>query len=201
MKSSEVRKILFAAAFITVAIVVVLKVWYNSNATPSLPIIGTVPEFSMLDEDSARVTSTLFRGKVSITDFIFTSCAGTCPMMSTRMAELQVELNTHPEIQFVSFSVDPETDTPAVLEQYARGYGAQKGKWIFLTGNKKETYELTRQGFHLGLDTEGEDAIIHSQKFVLVDPDGLIRGYYDSEEDSSMQRLVIDATLLGEIAK
>ena len=115
------------------------------------------------------------------------------------MSELQQTLVNEPRIYFVSFSVDPETDSPDVLTQYAKQYGAIKGKWVFLTGDKKDIYQLTREGFHLGLEVEGseEETIIHSQKFVLVDSHAQIRGYYDSEDDESMKLLIRDAKRLA----
>ncbi|MBI4547539.1 MAG: SCO family protein [Ignavibacteriae bacterium] len=158
--------------------------------------IGVVPEFSFITQDGLSFSRNDLLGKITIVDFIFTSCAGICPMMSTKMAKLQQEVLGFPLIQFLSISVDPETDTPEVLSTYARGYGAIKGKWTFLTGNKNEIYTLTREGFHLGLDIEGEDAIIHSQKFVLVDDQGMIRGYFDSEIDNDIKKLVREARIL-----
>ena len=171
--------------------------YWGSSAEAELPVVSRVPAFSFQSEERREFTRNDLEGKVTIADFIFTSCAGTCPMMSTSMRSLQDELAQDSVVQFVSFSVDPETDTPEALEAYARGYGATKGKWIFLTGDKKEIYALTREGFHLGLDTEGEDAVIHSQKFVLVDARADIRGYYDSDDPEAMQRLVSDARRLA----
>ena len=162
----------------------------------TLSVLGTVPEFSFTTEDSLPYSRNDLLGKVTIVDFIFTQCAGACPVMSTKMAELQQEVLNNHLIQFLSISVDPETDTPEVLSTYARGYGAIKGKWTFLIGDKSEIYKLTREGFHLGLDIEGEDAIIHSQKFVLVDQHGMIRRYYDSEHDDEMKNLLREARLL-----
>ena len=190
-------KILRRVIIILAIIIIGLNLWYTSrDEKPKLPVVSRVPEFTFTNEKNQNFSVENMKGKVSITDFIFTSCAGICPMMSTKMTELQEELIKDPKIQFVSFSVDPETDTPEVLESYARGYGAIDGKWIFLTGDKKEIYKLTRDGFHLGLDSEGENAIIHSQKFVLVDGNADIRGYYDSEDSVAMKQLINDARLL-----
>ena len=162
-----------------------------------LPSYGLVPEFSLTSETKKPLTQNDLLGKISIVDFIFTQCAGACPMMSSKMSEMQKTLMSDPHIQFVSFSVDPETDTPDVLRQYAQQYGAVTGKWILLTGDKQQIYRLTKEGFHLGLDIEGDSAIIHSQKFVLVDHHGVIRGYYDSEDDESMKTLLRDAGVLS----
>jgi protein SCO1/2 len=162
-----------------------------------LPLFGEVPAFALTADDRRQVTDDLFRGKVSIVDFIFTECGGTCPMMSTKMADLQSVLRDERHVQFVSVSVDPETDTPDVLAEYGSRYGAVRGKWMFLTGPKEAIMKLTREGFHLGLDIEGDGAIIHSQKFVLVDQRGAIRGYYDSEDAQDMKNLLRDAGLLS----
>jgi len=164
---------------------------------PSLPELGSVPPFTLIAETSDTVDQSLFDGKISVVDFVFTSCAGICPMMSGRMAWMQEEFDDQPSIQLVSISVDPETDTPEVLREYGKRYGARPGRWTFLTGPKPLIYDITRQGFHLGLDTEGENAIIHSQKFVLVDARGAIRGYYDSDSTDAMDNLRDDAIMLA----
>jgi len=178
----------------------IVAYWYWTTRIDKrvmLPEFGEVPAFALTSEGDRRVTNAVFRGKVSIVDFIFTQCAGTCPMMSTKMADLQATLRNDPHVQFVSVSVDPEHDTPAVLAEYGSHYGAVKEKWIFLTGPKPAVYALTKEGFHLGLDIEGEEAIIHSQKFVLVDQRGSIRGYYDSEDTEAMSNLLRDAGILS----
>lgn len=188
-----------AIAVVLVALLASASYWYWSRpSAPPLPVVSRVPEFAFETESRRPFTRSGLEGRVTIADFIFTSCAGTCPMMSTKMASLQEELAGDGGVQFVSFSVDPETDTPEALAAYGKGYGAVPGKWTFLTGPRKEIYALTRDGFHLGLDTEGVDAIIHSQKFVLVDARADIRGYYDSEDEAEMQRLVRDARTLAE---
>jgi protein SCO1/2 len=174
-----------------------LVVSHSPKEAPLLPELGAVPVFSLTTEAGLPATDSLFRGKVSVVDFIFTSCAGICPVMSGRMAWLQQELHDRPGIQFVSFSVDPATDTPEVLAGYGRRYGAVPGRWTFLTGDRDQIYSVTKEGFHLGLEVEGEDAIIHSPKFVLVDTAGSIRGYYDSDSTESMDLLMAHALFLS----
>ena len=174
--------------------------WYWTSRVEKkmlLPNYGAVPEFSLTSEQKQNVTQKNFSGKVNIIDFIFTDCAGACPVMSTKMADMQKVLLREPAVQFISISVDPATDTPNVLKRYGEQYGAIPDKWIFLTGDKDSIYALSKQGFHLGLDIEGDNAIIHSQKFVLVDYRGEIRGYYDSDDDEAMKNLVRDALALA----
>ena len=162
-----------------------------------LPSYGSIPQFSLTAEDGRTITKETFNQKVSIVDFIFTECAGACPMMSTKMADFQDRFKNNPNIQFVSISVDPITDTPPVLTAYANQYGAMKEKWIFLTGEKKEIIRLTKDGFHLDIADEQDSTIIHSQKFVLVDYQGTIRGYYDSEDQNDVSALTRDAAVLS----
>ena len=193
MKNRRSLALGVAAALLLTA----LAAWYFAPGSPPLPVVSRLPEFSFTTEAGAAFTRSGLEGRVTIADFIFTSCAGTCPMMSTKMASLQQELAGDSRVQFVSTSVDPATDTPAALAAYGKGYGAVPGRWIFLTGDKKEIFSLVREGYHLGLDTEGDEAIIHSQKFVLVDAKADIRGYYDSEDEADMKRLVRDARALA----
>lgn len=162
-----------------------------------LPSFGPVPAFSLTTETKEPFTRRNLEGSISVVDFIFTQCGGACPVMSSKLAGLQPTLLTDPHIQFVSFSVDPQNDTPEVLQEYARQYGAREGRWTFLTGPKPDIAHISRDGFHLGLDVEGDSTIIHSQKFVLVDHHGVIRGYYDSEDDEAMTLLVRDAKALA----
>ena len=184
------------AGLVVVAIWLVVSNMGRSGA--ALPELGAVPAFNLTTDAGSRADEAMFVGKVSVVDFIFTSCAGICPMMSARMAWLQEELREYPDVQFVSFSVDPATDTPELLTEYGKRYGAIPGRWTFLTGDREQIYSLTQKGFHLGLEAEGDDAIIHSPKFVLVDRKGSIRGYYDSDSTDAMDVLRDHAGLLAE---
>ncbi len=151
------------------------------------------PLFRLTDQTGRPFDSAFLKGRVWIADFIFTSCAGTCPGMSSKTALLQQRLS--PEILLVSFSVDPKRDTPPVLAEYARRYGARPGRWFFLTGPEEEIRRVAQQGFHLSVAEGGspEEPIVHSVRFVLVDPIGKIRGYYDSNEPAQMEKLIRDA--------
>ena len=160
--------------------------------------LGTVPEFALIADDSSSVTRKYLIGKITIADFIFTTCGGPCPLMSSKMQELQTLLGKLQQVQFLSFSVDPDYDTPQILREYAGKYGAIRNKWRFVTGERKQIYNLAQNGFHL-VTNEDEGGILHSTKFVLIDRDGIIRGYYDSEETESLQRLSQDARSLAEL--
>jgi protein SCO1/2 len=198
------RNLSVVAVGVTLALVAAL-VWIfrsHQRSTADLPSIKQVPSFTLVTEERQIFTQANLLGKVTIVDFVFTTCGGICPLMSTKMSELQQTFIDEPTIQLLSVSVDPEYDTPDVLGEYADGYGAVSGKWIFLTGSKKEIYDLAQKGFLLGLDVEtqgDDDVILHSQKFVLVDSNGTIRSYYDSDDAAAMSKLVSDARELSKL--
>lgn len=158
---------------------------------------GKVPEFQLINQDAQPFGSADLRGKIWIADFIYTSCPGPCPMMSTRMSELEKPLRDS-DVRLVSFSVDPEKDTPEVLRGYAGKVRAERGRWDFLTGSTSAIYALSRNGFKLGLTDGAEDAGIpvHSTRFVLVDRRGEIRGYYDAMEADAVTKLLADTSHL-----
>ncbi len=158
-----------------------------------------VPAFSLVDQNDAPVTDQSLRGKPWIAAFIFTQCAGPCPMMSANMAKLQKRV-PHPDLKLVSFTVDPARDTPAVLKQYARTFDADESRWSFLTGSG-EAMAAVAKGMLLPFMPAWADAdITHSTKFLLVDQDGAVRGIFSSDTEG-MEQLATDATaLIGEAA-
>ena len=164
---------------------------------PDLTKLYPVPDFSLTDQSEKIVTLGNLKGRVWIADFIFTNCGGTCPLMTGKMRRLQEVLPA--DIRMVSFSVDPERDTSKALAAYAAENGASAERWLFLTGDKQSLYDLCIKGFKLPLDSQGGTAaepIAHSTRFVLVDKDGVIRGYYSGTEDEELTRLATDAKKL-----
>lgn len=163
-----------------------------------VPILGTVPEFSLTDQTGNDFGTTELRGKVWIANFFFTRCLGTCPQQSARMAELQGRLAREPVwdgIRLLSFSVDPNHDTPGVLRKYAQQFEADETHWKFLTGSRETVWQICHDGFKLPVaENPGNQAmpIFHDSKFVLVDRLGRIRGYYDSLSDKDMIQLERD---------
>lgn len=167
-----------------------------------LPELGTVPAFELTDSGGKIFSSAALEGKVWVADFIFSSCGGPCPMMSAEMARFDRKLSDFPELRLVSFSVDPEHDTPQRLAAYAAQYEANPMRWHFLTGDREAIYGLALQHFRLAAGTaETPDAghmILHSTKFVLVDRRMRIRGYYDSLEPPQLKKLALDARRLAQ---
>ena len=162
-----------------------------------LPVFSTVPDFTLTERSAREVQRDALAGKVWVADFIFTNCAGTCPLMTAKMRKLQDTLPA--EVQLVSFSVDPASDTPEVLREYAQRYGADPQRWLFLTGNRDALYKLSIEGFKLAVDaTAGTELepITHSTRFALVDRQGRIRGYYGMDDEEAMKKLACDVNAL-----
>ena len=162
-----------------------------------ISLYGTVPSFQLVNQDGQPFGSAQLVGKIWIADFIFTTCPGPCPMISTRMGELQKPLEKT-DVHLVSFSVDPTKDTPEVLRGYAEKLHAQPGRWDFLTGPQFTIYNLSRNGFKLAVsDGSAETGIpVHSTRVVLVDRRGEIRGYYDATEADAVTKLLADTNHL-----
>jgi protein SCO1/2 len=128
-------------------------------------------------------------GKVWVADFIFTTCPGPCLRMSSMMHQVQQATYGIPGVQLISFTVDPERDTPAALAEYSKRYHAQAERWHFLTGSREELNKLSLDSFKLG-NVDG--TMNHSTRLVLVDRRGRIRGYYGTADDDPVARLVRD---------
>jgi protein SCO1/2 len=158
---------------------------------------GTVPIFQLVNQNGQPFGSAQLAGKIWIADFIYTTCPGPCPMISSRMSELQKPLEKS-DVRLVSFSVDPEKDTPQVLRGYAEKLQADPARWDFLTGPKSAIYKLSHDGFKLAVsDGSDERGIpVHSTRMVLVDRHGQIRGYYDATEADAVTKLLADTNHL-----
>lgn len=163
----------------------------QSGAEEDLPVLGAVPAFRLRDQDDEVTTLESLRGSPWIADFVFTRCPGPCPMMTARMAALQRSLP--PQTKLVSFSVDPEHDTPAVLKRYARTYMADEARWKFLTGDQDAIMAQARGMLAAALPAALDRPIIHDSRFLLVDGHGRIRGFYQSNDPQSLARLERDS--------
>ena len=158
---------------------------------------GTVPSFQFINQNGQPFGSAQLTGKIWIGDFVYTTCPGPCPMISSRMSELQKPLEKT-DVHLISFSVDPEKDTPDVLRSYAERLQAELGRWDFLTGPKSAIYRLSHDGFKLPI-SDGSDAEgipVHSTRMVLVDRHGAIRGYYNATEPDAITKLLADTNHL-----
>ena len=179
--------------------IAILNLWlvYDKKPEPTAEVVSvSVPDFSLVNQQGLSLGLSDLQGKIWVADFIFTHCPTICPVMTQEMAKLQSEFDTE-SVYFVSFTVDPERDTPEVLSRYAVQFGADEQRWHFLTGEKDQIYQLANDGFKLAAAQHG-GGFPHSTKFALVAPDGNIHGYYDSRSKPQMTRLRKDVkTLLG----
>ena len=201
MPRGAARGAILCAAVALAAAGALSVVWHrapsSSGATP-LPDLGALPEFTLTTHRGEPFTRRSLEGSVWIADFIFTRCAGQCPMMTQRMAALQRRVSDTPAVRLTSISVDPSHDTPEALAAYARGANAGD-RWVFLTGPEDEVIALSRNGFHLGVGKDGSPAepVTHSIRLVLLDRAGHLRGYYDADDPQAMRALERDARHLA----
>jgi cytochrome oxidase Cu insertion factor (SCO1/SenC/PrrC family) len=174
-------------------------------AAPEPPRIAEVGSFELVDHAGRRVTEETLAGELWIVDFIFTRCRSSCPLMTEAMRRLRADCPPDLAVRFVSISVDPEHDRPAVLAGYRREHGIEGEDWLFLTGEREAVHRLVSKTFLLQLDPDPppelvtpEMPILHSTRFVLVDRRGSIRGYYDGLDRGDLERLQRDARTLVE---
>lgn len=167
------------------------------DRNPDLEQIKSVPSFDLIDHGNRPFSLDDLRGRVSIVDFIFTRCGATCPVLTAEMKRLTDDLSDD-DLRFISITVDPGHDTPAVLSEY-RQQVTSDPRWIFLTGERDEIERLSVEGFSLAVGTSQNPAepILHSSHFVLVDREGVIRNYYDSGRAEVMAELRSDARWLA----
>lgn len=164
-----------------------------------LPVYGEVPPFSLTERTGETVSNETLNQKVWVASFVFTHCAGQCPLIIEEVKKIQKALRFKERFRLVSITVDPKRDSTQVLAEYANKVNADPYKWLFLTGKEAEIQALVQNGFRLSAADEGADAggdVTHSGKLVLVDGFGKIRGYYDANESGEVRKLIKDAKKL-----
>ena len=166
---------------------------------PPLPVYGEVPAVSLVDERGAPFTTAGLTGHVSVVDFVFTRCRSSCPRLTAHMAGLQRLLDEkRSEARLVSFSVDPENDTPPVLLEYATSAKADLDRWSFVTGPPDDVERAVVFGFKVSAAKIAKGAndydVTHGDWFVLVDAQGRLRGYYPMDEPDE-ERVLFDDVL------
>jgi cytochrome oxidase Cu insertion factor (SCO1/SenC/PrrC family) len=182
---------------IAIGLLVLRQIQVRHLGSREFPSYGAVPAFKLTNQDGQPFGSANLVDKIWIADFIYSTCPGPCPMISSRMSEMQKPLEKT-DVHFVSFTVDPEKDTPAMLREYANRLQAQAGRWNFLTGPKSIIYDLSIRGFKLATSERKDESSepVHSTRMVLVDRHGQIRGYYDATEADAITKLLADANHL-----
>ena len=170
-------------------VVIILIIVLQPKEENELPIIGQIPSFDLIDQNGESFTLESGKGNVWLADFIFTTCAGPCPIMTERMSTVQHDLIDIDKLKFVSFTVNPDYDTPEVLKKYAKRYDADISTWSFVTGKYEQIQELIANGFKMG---DEEEIVFHSTRFALVDHEGNLRGYYSGTEPMDHENLTRD---------
>ena len=157
-----------------------------------------IPDFKFQNQFGQYISNEAYSNKIYIADFFFTSCPVQCPKMTKQMRNLQDEFIRDDRIMFASFSIDPARDSVQKLKTYADEYGVIPGKWNLLTGDRDKLFYMARKGFKLSAadEKDGESEIIHSDRFVLVDPNGNIRGFYIGTDEDAVKHLKGDLALL-----
>ena len=158
------------------------------------------PGFTFQERAGREFSSDELKGKVWVADFIFTTCAGSCPLLSQKMKRLQGIWKGNPGFKLVTFTVDPERDTVVVMRQYAKELGADENQWFFLTGAKKDLFYAAREGFKVAAEPDPTAGLgydfVHTTYMVLVDAQGNIRGYYDGQQEQDLTHLDQDIRYL-----
>lgn len=196
-----------AARPLTWAILIALAaawpvVWSLRASVPRpAPVLGTLPPFELTDETNRPFGSRELAGRVWVASFVFTRCETVCPRVTAQMARIQDRTRSlAPALHLVSFSVDPEYDTPARLADYARAHRASPRMWTFLTGPGDTVRRTVERGLRVSVGRDPGDpspaGISHGAHLVLVDGAGRIRGYYDPDDPDAVERVVRDAALL-----
>ncbi len=173
-------------------------------------VFHKIPVFQLIDQNGQKFSSEQTKGKIYVAEFFFTRCGTICPKLTTNLTRVQSLFANDPNILIVSHSVDPKHDSSAVLLKYAQKYDAKIGKWFFLTGDKKYIYNLAIKGYKLPAADASEydkkiksidETFIHSEKLLLIDKEGYVRGIYDGTYSPDVERLIAEIKVLSEIYK
>jgi protein SCO1 len=157
-----------------------------------------IMDFALIDQRGDSLTLSDTEGRIIVADFFFTTCPTICPKMSVNMARVQESFKDEPRLMLLSHSVTPETDTPEVLYEYAERHDADHDRWRFLTGDRRQIYDLARRSYFAALDEGdgGPQDFVHTENFVLVDSRRRLRGFYDGTSDKDVDRLIKDLRVL-----
>ena len=165
----------------------------KADRSHDIPIIKEVPDFIFHDQAGRIFSKERLANKITVLDFMFTSCTGPCPLMTSNMTDLYQEFRNVMEVQFVSVTVDPLIDSESKLKEYADFVGVDDDRWKFIRSDLESTKDLKQNGFML---YAGELPQGHAIKFVLIDQDGNIRKYFDGTDEASLAVLRKDITNL-----
>ena len=158
-----------------------------------------IADFELINQNGKTVTNENFNGKIYVADFFFTTCPTICISMTDNLLKVQKEIQNNPNILLISHSVTPKIDSVTQLKKYAIEKGVNDKKWHLVTGDKKVIYKLARKSY-LAVKDEGDGGpfdMIHTENFILVDPDKRIRGFYDGTDSKEIKRLLLEIKILN----
>jgi protein SCO1/2 len=167
---------------------VLLLAGCTKRTAEDVPVLNALPEFTLVDQNEEAFTRETMKGDIWVSAFVFTHCRSTCPRLTAHMKGLQARLSDVPSANFVSVSVDPRNDTPEVIKAYMTKNELDERNWRFVTGEEDAIRHVVVDGFRVPMGdessvAEGGDDIMHSNSFVLVDPQARVRGYYRANND------------------
>jgi len=172
--------------------VIYLQVRQERTTLAPLDYYGAAAEFHLTDQDGQEISLENLKGAIWIVDFIFTRCQGPCPILSARMAQIAEALKGNKDIKLVSVTVDPDYDTPEVLKEYAKKFGADTHQWTFLTGPKDKIEAFMVKGMLQSIIRTPTQGLIHSTQLILVDRQGQIRAFRDGTSPQVVAQLLTD---------
>ncbi len=205
MSKRSTTIILLSVLFISAGIFFYFYDQARKQNEKELPILGQpghiVGSFAFLDQDSTLISNADVDGKIRVVEYFFTTCKGICPEMNENMRYVYDANKGDDRFVILSHTVNPEVDTVPVMRAYAQKFQADVHYWKFLTGNKQELYDMARYSYLITASDPSpelaiEDDFIHSEKFVLVDPQNRIRGQYDGTDLEDVQKLIADIEIL-----
>lgn len=194
---------IFLISFFIILAAVFMTYFYKVTRTDAkvLPVIGheghRVTDFAFTDQDGKQVTVNNVKGKIYVVEYFFTTCKGICPKMNENMTKVYNAFKGNESVKILSHTVDPKKDTVGAMKQYSLRFEADPQQWMFLTGDKKELYDMARYSYLVTAsdDTAAVDIandFIHTDRFVLVDREGQIRGQYKGTNVGEVNQLIGD---------
>lgn len=157
----------------------------------------TIPDFELVNQNGDTISQADYKDKIYVADFFFTTCVTICPIMTGHMVQIQEELQGDPMVKLLSHSVTPEIDSVAQLKRYAIEKGVNDSVWNLVTGDRKQIYDLARKAYFAAKkDAVGDYGMVHTENFVLIDPQKRIRGYYDGTNPEDIDRLLREIEVL-----
>ncbi|MBA3663113.1 MAG: SCO family protein [Bacteroidetes bacterium] len=202
MKLKAILKItalsLFLGACMPKAPGFVLPIFGDKKLNGKDTVYHTVGNFQLTNQFGETVSNETVKNKIYVADFFFATCQSICPVMSKNLLGVQKAFEADDSFLILSHSVNPMHDTVEVLKNYGETYHAKKNKWHFLTGNKKQIYDLAKNSYLVNaLEDDGSDeGFLHSELFLLIDTQGRIRGMYDGTDNAAITKLISDIKLL-----